>query len=553
MNTLSLDDRRARRRMLRALTADDGRRLLAHGLLIGDTVAGIGFALGIAGGVAAIASDGPFWVWLVLAIATGAVRGTLATMAQRIGADLSADVKVTLRRRVAAMTIMQPIGGSRTSGELATAIVDEVEAMDGHVARFGSIRIAATLSPMIVVAAVALASPISAIILMATLMPLVAALILAGGAAAERSRRQFHALARLSGLFADRLRALPLLLAFHATDREQARIGDAADEVAVRTMGVLRAALLSSGALEFFAALSVALVAVYAGFNVLGLLPFAAPERLDLFHAFFVLALAPEFYLPLRRLAAAYHDKQAAETAADRLIALERDVQASEPLVIDGPPEIRFEGVSLRHPGSDADAVTRLSFVIAPGETVALVGRSGSGKSSILGALVGLVPVTRGRIVLDGTPLGGGRTIAGSAAWAGQAPLLVPGTIAENIRLARPDASESAVTEAAENAGLGPMLRRRPGGVQAMLDARGSGLSGGERRRIGLARALLSAAPLLLLDEPTAHLDADAERALVAAIRRACHGRTAVIATHSEVLAASADRIILLGASDAVA
>jgi ATP-binding cassette subfamily C protein CydD len=378
------------------------------------------------------------------------------------------------------------------------------------------------------------------------LAPLIAALILAGGAAAERSRQQFGALARLSGLFSDRLRALPLLLAYRATDRERVRLGQAADEVAARTMGVLRVAFLSAGALEFFAALSVALVAVYAGFNVLGLLPFTPPEQLDLFRAFLVLALAPEFYLPLRRLASAYHDKQAAETAVDRLLALEADAKPAQPLEVPSAPALAFDQVSLRHGGADADAVSALSFDVEPGEIVALLGASGSGKSSLLGALVGTVPVREGTIRINGRALEDGLAVAGSAAWAGQAPLLVPGTIAENIALACPCSSREAVAEAAEAAGLAGLLRRRAQGLESLLDGRGGGLSGGERRRIGLARALLSDAPLLLLDEPTAHLDAEAEAELTAAILRACRGRTAIIATHSERLANQADRIIRL-------
>jgi ATP-binding cassette subfamily C protein CydD len=546
MASLSLDQRRARRHLLSGLIRQDPRRLLSHALLVADAVAGIAFALGLAGGIAAIAAREAFWGWLLLALSSGVGRGALTTLAQRVGADVSANAKVALRTRVTAAVVTQPLGGTRTSGQLAAAIVDEVEAVDGYVARFASIRIAAALSPLIVLAAVAVASPVAALILVGTLVPLIAALILAGGAAAERSRRQFGAIARLSGLFSDRLRALPLLLAYRATGREQLRLGVAADEVAARTMGVLRVAFLSAGALEFFAALSVALVAVYAGFNVLGLLPFTPPERLDLFRAFLVLALAPEFYLPLRRLAAAYHDKQAAETAADRLLSLEAEALSVEPLAIDYPPSITFDHVSLRHPGAETDAVSDVGFHIEPGEVVALVGPSGSGKSSLLGALVGLVPATGGAIRVDGQVLGGLRSIAGSAAWAGQAPLIVPGSIAENIALSRSEAPAKAIRNAAEAAGLAPLLHRRSEGVNTILDARGSGLSGGERRRIGLARALLADAPLLLLDEPTAHLDPEAEAALIDKIVRACRGRTAIIATHSEALAARADRIIRL-------
>lgn len=546
MTSTALADRRARQQMLRQIVGGDRRRLVATALLIGDSVAGVGFAAGLAGAVAAIAADEAWLGWTALALVAGIARGTFAMHAQQVGASLAAEAKTRLRRRVTAAAVTQPLAGTRSSGEIATAIVDEVEALDGYVARFSPIRTAAGLSPLIVLCTVALVSLVAALILVGTLVPLVAALILAGTAAADRSRQQFAATARLSGLFADRLRALPLLLAFRATGREEKTLSQAADDVASRTMRVLKVAFLSTGALEFFAALSVALVAVYAGFNVLRLLPFTPPEQLDLFSAFFVLALAPEFYLPLRRLAAAYHDKQAAETAADRIGALKRDARSNAPRSLAEPPRVSFDEVTLRYDGSDVDAVAAVSFSVEPGESIALMGASGSGKSSILGALVGLVPRREGALAIDGHVLDNGTSLAGAVAWVGQAPLIVPGTLADNIRLARPDASRAEIAEAASAAGLSAVVTSRPGGLDAVIDARGGGLSGGERRRIGLARALLSRAPLLLLDEPTAHLDDDAEAELISVIARACRGRTALIATHSAALACIADRVIRL-------
>ena len=387
-------------------------------------------------------------------------------------------------------------------------------------------------------------------------------MILAGGAAADASRRQFVALARLSGLFADRIGALPIILAFRAEKREAAALGDAAEDLARRTMQVLRIAFLSSGALEFFAALSVALVAVYAGFNLLGLLPFPVPETLDLGRAFFVLALAPEFYAPMRRLAAAYHDRQAAETAAERLAEVERAKAAPSstvPVWSGVAPTIRFDSVTIRYDGQDLAAVSGVSFQAKPGMIVALIGPSGSGKSSLLHLLLGLAPLSHGRItictpsplpereggdaVLDLAQIG---SIAPIAAWMGQSPLILAGTIGSNIALADPSASAERIAEVARVAGLSPMLLAR-GGLGAVIDARGSGLSGGERRRIALARALLKPAPVMLLDEPTAHLDAASEAHLIAAIARACVGRTTIIATHSARLAAIADLVIDLG------
>jgi len=437
-----------------------------------------------------------------------------------------------------------------------------VDALDGYIARFLPARKAGAIAPFLILIATALASPVAAGILIVTLIPFIVAMALAGGAAADKSRRQFTALARLIGRFADRVRALPVVLAFGAEDREARALGIAADELAARTMGVLRVAFLSSGALEFFAALSVALVAVYCGFNLLHLLPFPVSERLDLGRAFFVLALAPEFYAPMRRLAAAYHDKQAAETAADRLIALPAPacpMPASPPptshaLRPDLPvlPALAFRSVVIRYPGAERDAVSGLSFDVPPGRIVVLTGPSGSGKTSALHLLLGLAPLVAGDVLIDGHRLPPGGSLAPRASWAGQHPLIIAGTIRENLRLACPDASDDAIDRAVVQAGLRPMLMARGGGRMAAgldtrLDARGGGLSGGERRRLALARAMLKPAPILLLDEPTAHLDALSEIALVTTIAAACRGRTTLIATHSDRLAGIADHLVRLG------
>ena len=432
---------------------------------------------------------------------------------------------------------------------MMTVAIDAVEQVDLYMARFRPAQRAAGPVCLLVLAAAAAASPVCAAILAATLIPFVVLMMLAGGAAADESRRQFVALARLSGLFADRLRALPVILAFQAEDAETARLAAAADRLRRRTMGVLRVAFISSAGLEFFAALSVALVAVYAGFNLLGLLPFDAPEHLDLGRAFFVLALAPEFFAPMRRVAAAYHDRQAAETAADRLMALERSARQPAPAaaMLADAPAIRFEGVTVRYPDEDRPALDRLSFEARPGEIVALLGPSGSGKSTALNLLLGLAELTEGAVWIDGLPLRATGALAGSVAWMGQASLIIPGTIGANIALSRRGAAPAEIAAAAARAGLCTMLRSRPGGLDGRVDERGGGLSGGERRRIALARALLKPAPILLLDEPTAHLDAWSEAELIQAIRAAARGRTTIIARHSAQMAAVADQVVQLG------
>jgi len=548
--TSNRDEARARTQWLKHVVADGGRTRDSTCLLLLDTIAAIGFAAGLAGAVTAVPSVGAMLPCAMLMALSGGGRGLAAMLATRVGAAGAEQAKLRLRRRIVAAALHRAPGAQATTGTLMNAAVNEVDAVDGYVARFLPARKAGAVAPLLVAAAAALASPVAAGILFATFVPFVLAMALAGGAAADVSREQFVALARLSGRFADRVRALPVVLAFGAEDRETEALGQAADELARRTMRVLRVAFVSSGALEFFAALSVALVAVYCGFNLLHLLPFPVPEQLDLGRALFVLALAPEFYAPMRRLAAAYHDKQSAETAADRLAPLEtmRSPVALNALsLLQRAPGIAFSAVAIRYPGEDAAAVADFSLDIAPGEVIALLGPSGSGKSSLLHLLLGLAPLSAGSVRVGDNDLAEIGSVARMAIWAGQNPLIIAGSIRENLLLASPDAAAQELSAVIHAAGLGPMLARRGAGLDSPVDARGGGLSGGERRRIALARALLKPAPLLLLDEPTAHLDAEAEAALIATIAHACTGRTTLIATHSTALAAIADRVVRLG------
>ena len=524
------------------------------GLLLTDTVAAVGFAAGLAGAVSALV-DRPDAAlpWLLLALSSVGLRGAAAMAAARCGARASEAARQRLRQRAVAGAMAGGIDGGTTGGGLMHAAVDGVDAFDAYLARFVPARRAATVAPLLVLAAVAWASPVSALILLGTLVPFVVLMAFAGVASADESGRQFRALNRLSGLFADRLRALPVVLAFGAQHREADRLQGAAQDVATRTLRVLRLAFLSSAVLEFFAALGVALVAVYAGFQLLGLLPFHAPETLNLAQAFFALALAPEFYAPMRRLAAAYHDRQAASTAAERLeplvSAADRPVPAVAAATLPpagSAPSLRFDNVTIQYPGQTSPAVKNLSFTVNAGCTVAILGPTGSGKTSLLRLLLGVAPLVAGQVLVGNRVLDEGESIAAQAAWVGQHPLMVPGTLHDNLVLAWPEASKSMVSDAVTAAGLGPLLARRSMDLQSPVDARGGGLSGGERRRLALARAVLKPAPVWLLDEPTAHLDEASETGLIASIARARRGRTTLIATHSEKLAAIADVVIRL-------
>ncbi|MGA0605278.1 thiol reductant ABC exporter subunit CydD [Phenylobacterium sp. VNQ135] len=507
-----------------------------------NSTAAAGFAVGLALLLTGRTSGG-----LTLVGGSLGLRALCAWAAGRLAARHARRVTAALRRRAVAAVLHRHRGTPDAVGEGLAAAVDEVEALDGYFARFAPAALDARLAPLVIAGAAALASPVAAAILLATLIPFVVALALAGGAAASASRRQFEALARLSGHFVDRVRALPVILAFEAEARETERVAIAAEDVSRRTLQVLKIAFISTAALEFFAALAVALVAVYCGFALLGLLPFPPPETLDFRRAFIALALAPEFYAPLRRLAGAYHEKQLGEAAAARLLTLlEREPPpADRPAARPSPtaPQVRLRNLSLRlgdvHVGPIDD-------ILPAGRVTALVGPTGSGKSSLLAAIVGLEAPETGTVQLGDLSPGENLRPSDAAAWAGQAPAFLPGTVLDNLRAASPGVSRREMLDVLESVGLAGALRSRPDGVDTLLDERGSGLSGGERRRLALARALLKPAPLLVLDEPTADLDEAAEAEVIALIRAAAGSRTVLVATHSERLAAAADHVLRL-------
>jgi ATP-binding cassette subfamily C protein CydD len=503
---------------------------------------GLGLALGRLAGQEA---EGPVLAAAALLLLGAGLRAGAAGGAELFGVRAARRALRGLRGELTLRLFSRRQGPGASPGEIAAALTEEVEAQEGLRARFAPLRAAAAVSPLVIAGAAALASWPCALILLATFVPLIAVSAVVGLASRAEAERQFLALERLSASFSDRVQNLPLVLAFGAERVEGAKIAGDAMELAARTLKVLRTAFLSSAALEFFSALAIALVAVYAGFSLLGLLPFRPPETLTPARAFFVLALAPEFYLPLRRLAGAYHDKQVGEAALARTIALLPPAEAPpRPRALAAPPEVRFEGVETR-PGPST-SIGPVSFAAAPGTLLALVGPTGSGKTTLLGLLLGVGRLSAGRILIDGAPLEESDDLSAAIGWVSQAPLFLPATLAENLALGRSGVTRDDLRRAAETAGLAPLLAGRAAGLDLMLDERGSGLSGGERRRIALARAILTPAPLLLLDEPTADLDPTAEAEIIGSILRLRGGRTLIAATHAPALIARADLVVRL-------
>lgn len=499
-------------------------------------------ALVLQGWVSGTMSPSTLAVLLAGIVISGILRAGAQGMAGIAGQRQAIGIKRNLRTRLLAALLPTGLIRGRLIGEDLHVVVDDVEAYEGLIARFEPLKLAAVLSPLLIALAVAFASWVSALIMIATLIPFGVGMAFAGLAGKAEAERQLQALSRLSGLFVDRVATLPVVLSFGAEDRVTRQIGEAAREVASRTMQVLRIAFLSSAVLEFFAALCVALIAVYCGFSLLGLLPFPAPESLTLGRAFFALALTPEFYLGMRRMAAAYHDKQQGE-AADASISEALSKAESRPRPDPVPASCVVQNLAVDNL-EVAYADTRIgpftAFWEGPG-LHAVAGPTGVGKSSLLHALIGMTPDMAGTVLLNGAPVTP-VSLVERVGWAGQKPLLLPGTLEDNLKLG--GGVDADLMPLIEACGLSDLVRER--GMSLAIDPRGSGLSGGERRRIGLVRAIASGRPILLLDEPTADLDAVTARKVIDLIARIACDRLVIAATHEAQLVAQSASVMRL-------
>ncbi|MGY1409311.1 MULTISPECIES: thiol reductant ABC exporter subunit CydD [unclassified Luteimonas] len=494
--------------------------------------------------IAPPALTGPFAVLLAAML----LRIVLARLAQGAAASVAEEVKARLRTRLAELALARgPLWlRSRRKGALVEMSMAQVDALDGHYAGYLPARAEVVWVPAVLLLAVFMADWVAGLLLLLTapLVPLFQMLV--GWGAEAAGRGQLQALARAGAHFGDRLRGLDLMR-IHGRGREElAEAAEAADAVRDGSMRVLRIAFLSSAVLEFFASVSVALVAMYFGFRYLGLVDFGPALPAGLLHTgLFCLLLAPEYFGPLRRLAAHYHDRANALAAAalveETLGALP---DAATPPTTPAPPAARrtdmaivASRLALRHPGADAPVLADLSFELAHGERLALVGGSGSGKSSLLEALAGWLAPAEGWLEL---PPGA------RIALATQRPWIFRGTLADNIRLGDPDATDAAVQTAAEAAQVWRFARHLALGLDTPVGERGLGLSGGEARRVALARALLRDPDVLLLDEPSAFLDPATEADLLAALDAFAPGRTVVVATHSLAVMAWAGQVLRL-------
>lgn len=443
-----------------------------------------------------------------------------------------------------------------SAGTLAREWIDHVEALHGYFARYLPQMSLAVFVPLLVLAVVVWLDWLAAVFLFlaAPLIPIFMALV--GMGAESLNQRHFEAIGRLSGQFLDKVRGLTTLQLFGQTEPAAQLLQTRSDDYRRLTMKTLRVAFLSSAVLEFFASVSIAVVAMYVGFGLLGYIEFGPAPQLTLFSGLFLLLLAPEFFQPLRQLAQHYHDRAAALGAAQLIVVRLDDLKNTRDQPKDAgfspitqPPactrNIMLERVSVRFPDGRT-GLSNCSLVIGQGESLALTGPSGGGKSTLLHVLAGFIKPTEGSVAVFCEPPG-----TEPFAWMAQSPYTVHGTWAEHLRLTAPGASERAMVRALEAAGLGELLRSRPQGLHSHVTEAGSGLSGGQARRLSLARVLLSDARLILLDEPTAGLDGETEQIVLAALQKLTgEGRTLVFATHHRSLLGLADRVLTVQAGE---
>jgi thiol reductant ABC exporter CydD subunit len=481
---------------------------------------------------------------LFLAVLGRALVGWLSErMADRASARAKSELRQALTECVARLG---PSGLDRQrSGGLTVLATSGIDALDAYFARYLPQVFLAVIVPVMVIIVALGADWISAVIIAVTvpLIPLFMGLI--GQTTKEKMGRQARHLQRLAGHFLDVVAGLPTLKVFGRAKAQAQAIADMTDQYRLATMDTLKVAFLSSLVLELLATISVALVAVAVGLRLLG-------GHLGFSTALFVLILAPEAYLPLRLLGTNFHASAEGMKAADDVFAVleqpvpDRGIRTDVPDV--ARSVLRIEGLEVVYPGRQVPALRLPNLRIEPGEVVAVAGPSGCGKSTLLSVLLCLTTASAGSVHI------GERDLAeldpdlwrAQVSWIPQRPHLFARTIAENVRLSRPDASEGDVRAAIARVGLNQVVERLPQGLATVLGTGGAGLSTGERQRVALARAFLRDAPVLLLDEPTANLDGQTEEAVLAAVRTLIVGRTVIIAAHRPSLLTLADRVISL-------
>ena len=494
----------------------------------------------------ALAALTPYFLGLLATLGVRALaQGWQTTLASRCSQQVRQQVRQQLNdcwQATGPVSLNQSSAGTHSREWL-----DHVDALHGYFARFLPQMLIATLLPLMILAFVFWLDWLAAIFLMlaAPLIPLFMALV--GMGAESLNQQHFQTVSRLSGQFLDKVRGLTTLQLFQQTGPASEVLQQRSDQYRFITMKTLRVAFLSSAVLEFFSSVAIAVIAMYIGFGLLGSIDFGPAADLTLFSGLLVLLLAPEFFQPLRTLSQHYHDRASALGAGaeilSRLNASEPTGQRVRPAPSQNSTGVMVQDVSVGFGsgfGKNKLLFDRVSFSVGRGQALALTGPSGGGKSTLLNMIAGFIAPQSGAItIFDKAP---GQQAFG---WLGQKGFLIDGTWADNLRLTAPQASDSDIAGALEQVGLGPLLAERAEGIYSKVMEDGQGLSGGQSRRLSLARILVADYDLILLDEPTAALDADSEQHIVQTLSKLKQqGKTLVFSSHHTALLALADRVL---------
>lgn len=492
------------------------------------------------------------WGILLLALLVIALRGFAAWAASVAGTALAVRIKTDLRQRLFEhlLALGPAYARSERTGELAASATEGIEALDAYFSQYLPQLMISALVPLAILLVVFPLDPLSGVVLFLTAPLVPVFMILIGKASEAFSKRQFETLSRLSAHFLDSLQGLTTLKLFGASKAHAKTIDQVNQHFRDVTLAVLRVTFLSALALELIATLSTAVVAVEVGIRLLY-------NQMAFQQALFLLIIAPEFYIPMRMLGLRYHAGMAGVTAAKRIFEIldteipvisdQLSVFSSQSLNTDNW-QLNTESISYTYPGQQKPALENISLEIKSGQHTALVGPSGSGKSTLVSLLLRFIQPDAGQLTVNGMPLNSIDPDAWRAqiAWVSQKPYLFNDTIAANLRLARPNATDDELSAAARAAHLHDFIQSLPQGYQTPISEAGARLSGGEAQRLALARAFLKDAPILILDEPTSSLDPRHEALLEDSVRRLMQGRTVITIAHRLNTVAHADQIIVL-------
>lgn len=467
------------------------------------------------------------------------LRPTAQYIRERLAQTASLNARRALRKRL--LNTLANLGPERQTlgadGALSTQLLEQVDALDGYISRYYVQLYLVLITPVLISIAAFYYSPLAAslMLLTAPLVPLF--MILVGGAASRSSQQQMAAMSQLSSRFLDWVRGMPTLQHLKATPQAQQDVDNSAAQYRDSTMKVLRLAFLSGAVLELFSSLAIALVALYLGLGLLGILPWAkGVVPVPYAGALFILLLAPEFYAPLRQLGSDYHAKAEAEGAIEELLPLLEQHTwqhpGQQPLALNAAPSLLLHNVSITAQNGRI-RLPSTYLQLAAGERVGLHGASGSGKSSLLLALLGFVPY-QGRIEVNQHSLLAVRRSDWhrQLGYLAQQPSFKRGSLAENLRLAKPDATDQQLLTVLADVDLLPLVEQLPQGLNTALGERGLGLSGGQLSRLAIAQLLLRDAHVWLLDEPTAHLDPDTSATIHSLLEKLSIGKTLVLVSH---------------------